>query len=176
MKSGYSPALRLQGQAAEHQEKTGVRPPSCPWGLQLGGSWAADGRCPTQPGGCRTVAAIELIPPPQSPGRVKSHRNDHDILSVQILRAGCRLQRDVMMHAADGEARTLSCLFLFWFCSPGGFSPEEELALILSSCRVTWGHSHHCQLLGYSGSWLGAPWVGLCRRSSVRGGGGRSCP
>lgn len=37
------------------------------------------------------------------------------------------------MHAAEGEAWSLSCLFLFWFCCHGGFSPEE-LALILGSC------------------------------------------
>lgn len=42
-------------------------------------------------------------------------------------------KEDVMMHAADGEAWGLSCLFLFWFCSHGGFSPEEELALSLGS-------------------------------------------
>lgn len=44
------------------------------------------------------------------------------------------LAEAVAMHAADGEAWSVSCLFLFWFCSHGGFSPEEELALISGSC------------------------------------------
>lgn len=35
---------------------------------------------------------------------------------------------------AEGDAWSLSCLFLFWFCSHGGFSSEEELVLILGFC------------------------------------------
>lgn len=78
---------------------------------------------------------------------------------------------------AEGDSRSWSCLFPFpalrssWLLFPGGVGSHLRLWRGDPGDILTTANSWSC-----SGSWLGAPWVGLCQRCSVSRAGWQALP